>query len=99
MKEPNLNTTKIKILTQQDSRSKIPNTKIKAHLDLKHNQSLNQDLKIITTKFKSRSKNKRIKGLLLFPQVHYLVDSKAIIAIKFKEHEMNKDERKSLNKN
>ena len=31
MKEPNLNTTKIKILTQQDSRSKIPNTKIKAH--------------------------------------------------------------------
>ena len=94
MKEPNLNTTKIKILTQQDSntkssnpsRSKIqPNTKSRS--------------KIITTKFKSRSKNKRIKGLLLFPQVHYLVDSKAIIAIKFKEHEMNKDERKSLNKN
>ena len=37
MKEPNLNTTKIKILTQQNSRSKIPNTKIKVtNLDLKH---------------------------------------------------------------
>ena len=51
MKEPNLNTTKIKILTQQDSRSKIPNTKIKAtNLDLKHQP--------IT---KSRSKNYHYK--------------------------------------
>ena len=100
MKEPNLNTTKIKILTQQESRSKIPNTKIKAtNLDLKYQPITKSRSKNYHYKFKSRSKNKRIKGLLLFPQVHYLVDSKAIIAIKFKEHEINKDERKSLNKN
>ena len=77
MKDPNFNTTKIKILTQQDS---TPNQA--THLDLKLNQTPKSRSKIITTKYKSRSKNKKIEGLLSFPQVHYFVDSKDIIANK-----------------
>ena len=44
MKEPNLNTTKIKILTQQDSRSKIPKTQSRSKNY--HYKNLKVDLKI-----------------------------------------------------
>ena len=66
MKDPNLNTTKIKTLTQQDSNTKSNNlsrSKIKPNTKTKI---------FTTTKYKSRSKNMKIKGLLSFPQVHLL---------------------------